>query len=145
MPLTVIRVRTRETICRPEISQLILRGARASGLPQPAAALAEIVGQIHSHGIGVFVGFDGDDPKTVAIAQLPSSAFHLAPMVSVAYSEGGRTLSVAVSARLRNWLCEAGFDHALAVNMRHTDRAFMVGLSYFGSSERVGGVIRFSF
>lgn len=122
-----------------------MRGARKAGLPHPAAVLAEIVGQVHSHAIGVFVGFRGHDPKAVAIAQLPSSAFHLAPTVSLAYTEGDRTLSIAVGARLRDWLCEAGFDHALAINMQHTDRAFMRGLAHFGMPERVGGVIKFSF
>lgn len=141
---SIVRVRTRETICHPDISQLIMRGARKAGLTQPAAVLAEIVGQIASHGIGVFVGFDGHDPKAVAIAQLPSSAFHLAPTVSLAYSEGARALAIAVGARLRDWLCEAGFRDALAINMQHTDRAFMRGLAHFGTPERIGGIIRFS-
>src|ERR1700738_3242961 len=140
---SVIRVRTRETICHPDISHLIMHGARKAGLPQPALVLTEIVNQIHSHGIGVFIGFRGDDPQAVVVAQLPSSAFHLAPFVSLAYSDGRRALSIAVGARLRDWLREAGFDNALAVNMRHTDRAFMRGLAHFGAPARAGGIIRF--
>jgi hypothetical protein len=145
MSHSVIRVRTRETICHPDIAQLVMRGARKAGLPQPAAVLAEMVDRIHSHGIGVFIGFEGHDPKGVLVAELPFSAFHLAPTVSLAYSEGGRALSIAVGARLREWLQETGFDNVLAGNMRHTDRAFMRGLAHVGRVERVGGFFRFSF
>jgi hypothetical protein len=143
--LLVIRVRTRETICRPEISQLILRAARKCGFPTPAACLAELVRDVESRAQGLFVGLDGDRPAVTAVGFLPANAFWLAPSVGFAYSEGDRTLVVAVSARLQRWLCEAGFDHAVVLNLLHTDRSYICGLRHFGKGECIGDVIRFSF
>jgi hypothetical protein len=144
--LSVIRVRTRETICHPDVSQLILRGARKAGLPQPAAALAEMVGQVHTHGIGIFVGFVEHDPRAVVVGLLPNSAFHIAPIIALLYSEArNRSLLVEMGRRLREWLTSSGFDHAVTNNLWHDDRAFMVHFAHFGNPERIGMALRFSF
>lgn len=123
-----------------------MRGARKAGLPQPALVLAEMVDQVQSHGIGIFVGYHGDSPKGLVVGHLPSSAFHIAPMITLLYSEGvGRALSIEMGRRLRQWLVSSGFDHAVTSNLWHTDRAFMRHYAHFGTPERIGSTLRFSF
>jgi len=159
--LNVIRIRERATIVRPEIAQLIMRGARKCGLPQPAAVLAELVRDVESHAQGLFVGFqptgikpgmfhgithDGQHPCVVACGFLPANAFWLAASVGLAYSDRApRHVVAAVGARLREWLRRCGHDHAVVLNLFHTDRSYIRGLAHFGFGERIGGVIRFSF
>ena len=144
--MTVIRVRERATIVGPDIAQLIMRGARKCGFPQPAAVLAELVRDIESHAQGLFIGFDGDRACVVTCGFLPANAFWLAASVALAYSDRApRHIVAAVGERLREWLRRCGHDHAVAVNLQHTDRSYIRGLAHFGFGERIGGVIRFSF
>ena len=140
-----MRVRQKETLCRPGIAQLVMRGATRSGLDPGAAVLAELARDIASDAIGVFVGFRNDVPKGVVVAQLPSSAFHRAPMIGLAYSVQDHGISRAVAERLRGWLVASGFHEAITLNRQHTDRSFIRGLGYFGAGEREGSLIGFHF
>jgi hypothetical protein len=143
---SVIRVRTRETLCHPDISWLFIRGARECGISQAAVALAELVDQVQSRAWGIFIGFEEHTPRCIAVGHLPTSAFDLAGTVTLAYSEKAhKDLVALVSKQLRVWFRECGNTHALALNLKHTDRSFMVGLRHFGTPSPVGGVIRFDF
>jgi hypothetical protein len=140
----VIRVRTKETLVRPDIAQLVMRGARECGYPVPSAILAELLTKPADAHTGIFVGILADDPRVVTIGFLPSSAFWLAATVSLAYSERApRQLVALVAAKLRDWFRENGHGHVLVANMLHSDRAYMKGLAYFGRPSRAGSLIRF--
>lgn len=140
----VVRVRTRETLVG--LAPLILRAARVCGFPTPGAVLAEMVRDVASAHLGIFVGYDGREPCGVAVGQLPTSAFYLAATVHLAYSEPRKGSIVdLVSEKLRAWFMANGVYHVLVANIKHTDRAYMRGLAHFGSPARVGGVIRFDF
>jgi hypothetical protein len=143
-PLGVTRVRTRETLTRPDIAQLIMRGARECGFPVPSAILAELALSPGDACTGIFVGSVSDEPCVVVIGFLPSSAFWLAATVSLAYSERApRQLVALVAAKLRGWLKENGHNHVLVMNMLHSDRSYIKGLRHFGAPSRAGSVIRF--
>lgn len=143
--LEVIRVRTRQTLAKPEIAQLVLRGARACGFPVPGAVLADLLLEVGDERYGVFLGLANDAPRGIVVAQLPLSAFMTDPVVVLAYSEQAPAELVRlVAEKLAKWIAKAGFERALALNMRHTDRAFCRGLAHFGVSSRVGGVIAFA-
>ena len=119
-----------------------MRGARAAGLKPPALALAELVEHVASHTLGIFLGMHAGHPVAFAVARLPTSAFDLAPTISLAYSERrDRALHREIGERLRGWLLECGHDRALAVNLLHTDRAFLRGFGHFASGKKVGSVI----
>lgn len=141
----VVRIRTRETICRPEVASLVMRGANACEQPS-GAVLAELARDIAADHLGVFVGFSGPDsvPKTVVVACLPTSVFHPAPEITLAYSED-RKLFRATVLGMRDWIVASGFEHALAYNYLHSDRSFFRGFAYAGSSERFASVIRFRY
>lgn len=145
--MTVIRIRTRETLCRHDVSCLILRAARESGVPDPAMALAEIARDIASDAQGLFIGVEEPhSPCTAVVGFLPHNAFQVAPTIGFAYSEKApRQIVADVGASLRGWFEACGFNEAIAVNSRHSDRAFMVGLAHFGKPERAGSLIRFKF
>jgi hypothetical protein len=143
-PLGVTRVRTRETLSRPDIAQLIMRGARECGFPVPSAIFAELVKSPGDACTGIFVGSVGDEPRAAVIGFLPSSAFQLAAGVGLAYSERApRQLVALVAAKLRDWFKENGHGHALAANMLHSDLAYMKCLEIFGRPSRAGSLIRF--
>jgi hypothetical protein len=140
------RVRTLETISRPDIRELILCGACECGFPQPAKILTELTRDVARDSQGLFIGFEDEIPKVVSVGFLPANAFYLAATVGMAYSEKApRRLVAAVAARLREWLRSSGHDHAIVLNLFHTDRSYVQGLSYFGRGSRIGGVIRFDF
>ena len=143
-PLGVMRVRTRETLSRPDIAQLIMRGARECGYPVPAAIAAELLREPWSETVAVFVGLAGGAPRVVTVGFLPTSAFTLAATVGLAYSERApRQLVALVAEKLRWWFKENGHEHVLVLNMMHSDRSYIKGLSYFGRPSRVGSIIRF--
>lgn len=142
----VIRVRTTETLCSPDISGLIMRGAVACGYAASSQLLAELCRDPAAAYRGVFVGFADRAAKVVAIGELPTSALQLAAFVALAYSEGApHPLVVEIGRCLREWLQREGYDHAWAVNLRHTDRAFIRGLRHFGRASRVASVFRYDF
>ena len=145
--MTVIRVRSRATLCRHDVSSLILRAAAESGLPEPALCFAEIGRDIASDRIGLFIGVEEPySPCVATIGFLPYNAFQVAPTIGFAYSERAPRQMVAdVGSSLRGWFEACGFKEAIAWNARHSDRAFMVGLAHFGRPERVGSVIKFRF
>jgi hypothetical protein len=140
----VIRVRTRETLMRPDVASLVMRGANACGVLSSGAALAELARDIALDHIGCFVGFHDSEPQGLLIVQLPTSAFQLGPVVLVAYSEGAsRELTHEGGRRMREWIRAAGFDEAVALNLLHPDRAFCRRFAHFGTPERTGSVIKF--
>jgi hypothetical protein len=165
--LGVIRVRTRETLCRPEVSQLILRGARACGFPEPAMILGELVRNPGDPRTGIFTGWACEAPRVVAVGFLPASAFWLAPTVALAYSEvrsregarietttratwprpservSSRKLVHLVGSNLREWFKREGYDHVILGNLQHTDRSYIRGLAHFGRPSVIGSAIRF--
>jgi hypothetical protein len=142
----VTRVRTVETISRPDISELILCGARECGFLKPTKILAELTRDVASDSQGLFIGSENDTPKVVSVGFLPLNAFYLAATVGMAYSERApRHLVVAVGARLREWLRSCGHDHAMVLNLFHTDRSYVRGLAHFGRGSRIGGIVRFDF
>jgi hypothetical protein len=142
--LGVIRVRTRETLARPDVAHLIMRGARACGYPVPSAILAELCLNPGDDRTATFIGVVDDKPCGVVIGFLPSSAFWLAATVGLAYNEEApRQLVALVGAKLREWFKENGHSHVLVANMRHKDRGYMAGLEHFGTPSRVGSMIRF--
>ena len=142
----MLRVRTKQTLCTPDIAGLVMRGARACGYPVPAQILAELCRCPEAAHRAVFVGFDAGEPKAVAVGELPTSALQLAAFVAVAYSQGAsHPLVVEIGRCLRTWFERGGYDHAWGLNLRHTDRAFMRGCGHFGRASRAGGVIRFDF
>jgi hypothetical protein len=144
--IRVIRVRTRETLCRPEIASLVMRGATASGLPSSAATVAELARDIASDHVGCFVGFYGTEPAGLVVGLLPTSAFQLGPVIVIAHSEvASHELTVEAGRRLRAWIEAEGFAHAFALNLQHSDRSFCRGTKHFGASRRVGSVIGFCF
>ena len=139
-----MRIRTRETLARPEIAQFVLRGALSCGFEVPASVLAELVQHPASDRIGIFLGRDDDTPRGLVVAQLPLSVFMTAPVVVLAYADHApRELVRRIGARLAEWIAGAGFDHALALNMRHDSKAFCRGLRHFGSPDVVGDVVAF--
>src|SRR5262249_23310140 len=144
--LSVIRVRTRQTLCRPDISQLILSGARACGYPVPAAIIAELSINPGADGSGVFCGTVDGAARVVAIGFLPANAFWLAATVSLAYSDNApHRLVSLVAQKMREWFKSEGHEHVIVANLLHTDRSYLRGLRYFGKPSRIGGVIRFDF
>lgn len=144
--IQVVRVRTCETLCHPDVSSLIMRGARHAGLVSDGAVLAELSRDVAAAHVGLFIGFRDHDPQTVAVGHLPTSAFHLAPTITLAYSDGAaRDLVVETGRRLREWIMAAGFDHALTNNLWHTDRSFLRGFSHFGKGKTIGSAVCFGF
>jgi hypothetical protein len=144
--IRVARVRTFDTITEPGVRALVLRAVEAV-LPRlpPRESCREIVQRISQDSLGVFVGWWGDEPKTLLIAEVPTSCFQLAPMVLLSYSEAReRELVVATAGRAREWLIACGFKYADVQNLRHTDRSMCRGCAHFGTPERIGGVIRFT-
>lgn len=142
--LTVVRVRTKETLCLPDYANLFFRGATACGYSVPGALLAEICLNPGAETTGVFFGLRHSSPTALVVGFIPNSAFWLAGTVCLAYSESApRQLVALVGRRLREWFKAAGHDHVLVANLLHTDRSFMVGLSHFGAASKVGDVIRF--
>jgi hypothetical protein len=143
-PLGVIRVRTKETLIRPDIAQLIMRGARQCGFPVPSAILAELSRCPGDDHTGLFLGTIGGEARVVTVGFLPSSAFWLAANVGMAYSEKApRQLVALVAEKLRDWYKENGHSHVLVANLLHTDRSYMMGLKHFGRPSVAGSVIRF--
>ena len=123
-----------------------MRGARKAGLPSGPLVLAELVDQVASRRIGIFIGFRDLNPRAVLVAHLPSSAFHIAPIGTLLYSEDRtRALMEAMGRRCREWVVSAGFDHVVTNNLFHDDRAFMRSFAHFGKPERIGSALRFSF
>lgn len=142
--LEVVRVRTKQTLAKPEIAQLIMRGAAKIGFPVPAAVLADLCLNPGDNRLGTFIGSLNHIPCAVVITQQPLSAFMLHPMVVLAYAERAPAELVRLlGARTREWLRAAGFTRAMALNIRHSDRAFCRGLAHFGVPARIGGVITF--
>lgn len=141
--MNVVRVRTRETLLRPDVASLVMRSAVAVGLPSSGAVMAQLARDVAAPHLGIFVGFDGEEPKGIGVVELPTSAFQHAAMIVLAYCEGDRALTMAVCRRVREWLTAAGFQEAQALNFRHTDRSFLRGFAHFGTPGRVGSVIRF--
>jgi hypothetical protein len=140
----VTRIRTKQTLIRPDVAQLILRGARACGYPVPSAILAELCTDPANERTAIFVGTLDDVARVVTVGFLPASAFWLAPVVGMAYSERApRQLVARVALRLSAWFRENGFAHVLVANLLHSDRSYMRGLKYFGTPSRAGSVIRF--
>lgn len=145
-PLTVVRVRTKQTLCLPDYANLFMRGAGACGYQTPSALLAELCLNPGAETTGLFFGLSGQQPRCVAVGFIPVSAFWLAAAVSLAYSEGEpRQLAALVGKRLREWFIESGHNHVLVANLFHTDRSYLVGLNHFGKPSKVGDVIRFDF
>jgi hypothetical protein len=143
--IRVTRVRSIGTITEPAVRALIERAAMVLPDVPPKRLYEEIVRRINEHALGVFVGFADGQPKTLVVAELPTSVFQLWPVVTAAYSAGAHPELVhATGTRLREWITVAGFDHACALNMQHTDRSFTRGLAHFGRSKKVGSVIRFN-
>jgi len=144
--LSAVRVRTRATLAKPEIAQLVLRGARACGFPVPGAILAELLKNPEDESTGIFVGATLAGPRVVTVGFLPLSAFWLAPIVALAYAEHAPPRLVRlVGKTLRGWFREAGADHVVVANLLHTDRAFIRGLGHFGRPSVSGSMIRFEF
>ncbi len=140
--MIVLRVRTRNTLV--EVAPLVIRGAAAAGLPSPAHVIAELMRDVAADTVGIFVGLAGDDAQALVVGHLPTSAFHLAPTISLAYSERiDRALSLEMQRRLREWIMAAGFDHALTNNLLHTDRSFLRGFRHFGAGRTIGSAVRF--
>lgn len=144
--LAVIRIRTRETLARPDIAGLILRGARECGFPVPSAVLAELCLNPGADSTGIFVGMVEDEPRLVVVGLWLTSAFWLAATVVLVYSDKApHALVKATGSHLRAWFLEGGFDHVIVGNFLHTDRAYIKGLAHFGRASRVGSAIRFDF
>jgi hypothetical protein len=110
-----------------------MRGAALSGLPNNGAVLAEITRDIAAEQLGVFVGFDHNEPRAAVVGHLPTSAFMLAPMVTLAYSEKApRALVLETGRRLREWIMANGFDRTLALSQTLSGRAFTRVFRHFG-------------
>jgi hypothetical protein len=141
----IVRIRTRETLLRPEVASFFMRAAHACGYRPGAGLLAEVAREPGAEWLGLFAGFDGE-PKAMVLGQLPASAFHLAATIHFAYAERApRQLVAGIGERLRSWFQNAGVDRVLVINLRHTDRAFIKGLGHFGRGQRLGSVIGFRF
>lgn len=125
--------------------ELVERAAALLPRLSPQQFYEEVVRRISEHALGVFVGYQDGQPKTLLIAELPTSAFQLAPVVVLAYHQGAeRALVIATARRLREWLISFGFKNADVLNLRHTDRSMCRGCAHFGTPERIGSVIRFT-
>lgn len=139
----VVRVRTRATLERPEVTRLIMRAAEACRLPADQV-MAELKETIGSPALGVFVGFSDEWPKVVGVGLLPVTVWQMAPFVVMAYAEAGsRNLWVAIVKRLREWIEKAGYSEAMCINFLHTDRSFLRASRSFGRGSRFGSVLRF--
>jgi hypothetical protein len=121
-----------------------MRAANRIGLPSSGGVMAEVARDIATDSLGVFVGF-GAEPETLVIGQVPVSAFQFAPMVLLAYVEqADRELVDETGRRFSEWIKACGFDCAMALNLRHSDRAFCRGFARFGAPKKMGSMIRFS-
>lgn len=142
----VVRVRRKETLCRPAVASLIMRGAAACGFKVPAEVMAELCRGAQAESRGIFIGFHESGPCVFAVGQLPTDYLTIAATVHMAYSDKApRQIVAEVGKCLREWFLQHGHKEVLVINLLHSDRAFMRGLGHFGQGERAGGVIRFGF
>jgi hypothetical protein len=142
----VTRVRSLGTIGLPGVRALVERSTAAS-LPgvSPRKFYEEIANRIDQPALGVFIGFEDEQPQTLVVALLPTSCMMLHAQIVAAYNQGSKGLAEKVAARVREWIVAAGHHQAAAINIRRPDGVFSRGLRYFGRPERLGSVILFHF
>jgi hypothetical protein len=140
-----VRARTYRTITDPVVRALIIRAVEATRYPgtSPEVLYAELKNRGAEEALGIFIGYDDLEPKALAVAMLPTSAFMMAPQVPLIYNGGPPALAKAVSMRLRRWLTDAGFKTVIGANLYRSNQVFMRGLSHFGKPKPLGSLIEF--
>jgi hypothetical protein len=135
-------VRQQETLAEPAVMGLLKRAAVDYPGTTPLEFAGYVQGNIGRSDWGVFVGTQQGVPKSIVIVLLPCP-FTIAPQVVLAYNEGTRGLGYKVGIRVKRWILENGYTHALALNLRHPEALFCRLFARFGKPERFGQVIRF--
>lgn len=143
----VVRVRRPETIADPRVATLIGRAILGVDYPgtTPEALYAEWAGQVHLDTLGLFIGFEENNPRAIAVIILPSSHAMIAPQALLVYSEGKPELARRIGKRVRVWLMENGFNKLLGVNLYRDDEVFMRGFRHIGRAKRLGSLLEFTF
>lgn len=144
---SVLRVRSLLTLRRPDVRSLIVSAVTETAYPgtTPERFYAELASRIIKEALGVFVGFDEDEAKALAVALLPTSAMMIAPQVCLVYSRGKPALIRAVAERLKAWIMASGYDRVMGLNLYRDDTVFMRGFRYIGQPRRLGSVIELRF
>lgn len=145
MITTAIRARTLLTVRAARA--LIERAVEATHYigTTPEEFYLEIERRIAEHGLGVFLGMRGAEPKAIAIGILQNSTLMMGAQVPLAYSEDSE-LSKMVGRRLRDWCAEHGHKRFFSMNLNDTDdRAYCRVFRYVGKSEVIGSIVETKF
>ena len=147
--MQVIRIRRPETIAAFKIRDLIMRAVHETRYPGTTgqAFYDEMVAGIASSTLGVFVGFSltpswdsPAEPEAICVASLPWSALMMWPQINLAYSRS-RKLSVALGARVREWVKLHEYDRIIGCNLWHNDEAFCRVFSHVGKTSVIGSLV----
>jgi hypothetical protein len=113
------------------------------GGPTPREFLGYLRGNIGRSDLGVFVGYEHGTPRGLVVAMLPTTILMLMPQLILGYNEGSRELHKLASVRIREWLREAGYNTAAALNRARADKVFSRGFADFGRPSVYGSIIKF--
>jgi hypothetical protein len=145
--ISVLRVRSRRTTEQFWFRNLIGEAITATRYPGTTRGkfYNELRQRVAENALGMFVGFEDEAPKAIAVAMLPTSCMMLAPQVALVYSRGRPPLIRAMGTRLRAWIMAAGYDRVIGTNLYRNDDVFMRGFAHIGEPRRLGSLIEWRF
>jgi hypothetical protein len=141
--MAVFRVTDPAVLENPEIQAFVYRALAKNRFPP--TTIGELAQRVRGDAnLGVFIGHEGGK-LGMAIAQLPTTHFALAPQVLLAYNEGPHSLTSAVIAAVKAWIEPTGWKKLIGCNRSgHPDAAWCRVFKPAGTPSLIGTAYEFN-